>query len=307
MHSGRPIHRVAVIGFGEAGGIFANDLAKQGMEVSVFDILFDSNRDRQRMLRKAKASGVTAADNLKHCLDKAELAISAVTASSTLDVAKEAGPLLGETQLFVDLNSVSPETKRKAAAYVERRRAARFVEAAVMAAVPKQRLKVPMLLGGPHAFDAAEHLQKIGMNATPLTDQLGVASAVKMCRSVFIKGLEALVVESLFAARQYGAENKVLESLATTYPEMGWEDHLPDYLVSRVAEHGHRRAVEMREVARTLQDVGVEPTMALATAQRQEQLVCAMAKRRIAFDPTAPFSWRALTDAVIRPRRRPRE
>ncbi|HYA24690.1 MAG TPA: DUF1932 domain-containing protein [Terriglobales bacterium] len=303
MHSGRPIHRVAIVGFGEAGGIFAHDFAEQGMDVTVFDILFDSNRQRQRMLQKARACGVTAADNLKHCLCKAELVISAVTASSALDVAKDAGQILGKSQLFVDINSVSPETKRKAAGYVERRRA-RFVEAAVMAAVPKQRLKVPMLLGGPHASEAAEHLRKIGMNATSLSDQLGVVSAVKMCRSVIIKGLEALVIESLFAARLYGAEDKVLESLAASYPAMGWEDHLPDYLVSRVAEHGHRRAVEMREVAQTLQHAGIEPTMALAAAQRQEQLVCAMARRNIAFDPAKPFSWRSLTDAVVRPPRR---
>jgi len=305
MPSGRPIRRVAIIGFGEAGGIFAHDFAKQGTEVSVFDILFNSKRQRQRMLRKAQACGVTAADNLKHCVHRAELVISAVTASSALVVAKEAGPLLGERQLFVDINSVSPETKREAAGYVERR-GARFVEAAVMSAVPKQRLKVPMLLGGPHASEAAERLQKIGMNATPLSDRLGVASAVKMCRSVVIKGLEALVIESLFAARMYGAEDKVLESLAASYPEMGWQDHLPDYLVSRVAEHGHRRAVEMREVAQTLRDVGIEPTMALATAQRQEQLVGKMAKRRIAFESTGPFSWRALSDAVVRRRRRAR-
>ena len=301
MHSRRLIHRIAIVGFGEAGGIFADDFAKQGMDVSVFDILLNSPRERPGMLGKAQACGVTAASNLKDCLHKAELVISAVTASSALDVAKEAGPILSERQLFLDINSVSPETKSKAADYVQRRRAV-FVEAAVMAAVPKQRLRVPMLLGGPHASEAAERLQEIGMNATPLTDQLGVASAVKMCRSVIIKGLEALVVESLFAARMYGAEDKVLESLAASYPEMGWDDNLPDYLISRVAEHGQRRAVEMREAAQALHQVGIKPTMASATAQRQEQLVCEMAKRRITFNSTLPFSWRSLSDAVARPR-----
>jgi len=304
MHSRRLIHRIAIVGFGEAGGIFAEDFARQGMDVSVFDILFNSHRERPGMLGKAQACGVTAARSLKDCLHKAELVISAVTASSALDVAKEAGPILSHRQLFLDINSVSPETKGKAAGYVQRRRA-RFVEAAVMAAVAKQRLRVPMLLGGPHASEAAERLQKIGMNATPLTDQLGVASAVKMCRSVIIKGLEALVVESLFAARMYGAEDKVLESLAASYPEMGWDDNLPDYLISRVAEHGQRRAVEMREAAQALHQVGIKPTMASATAQRQEQLVCEMAKRRITFNSTLPFSWRSLSDAVARPRRGP--
>ena len=305
MHSGSSIQQVAIIGFGEAGGIFAKDLAVQGVNVLVFDILFNSKRRRQPMLKKARVCGVTAARDLKDCLHEAELVISAVTASSALDVAKEAERILHGGQLFLDINSVSPKTKRKAAGYVERRKA-RFIEAAVMSAVPKHRLQVPMLLGGPHAFETAERLQKIGMNAMPFSAELGAASAVKMCRSVIIKGLEALVIESLFAARMYGAEDKVLESLAASFPGMGWEGPLPDYLISRVAEHGHRRVVEMREAAQTLQQVGMEPVMALATARRQQQLASVMARRNFAFDSAEQFSWRSLSDALVRSRRRSR-
>jgi 3-hydroxyisobutyrate dehydrogenase-like beta-hydroxyacid dehydrogenase len=303
--SAKTIDRVAIIGFGEAGGIFAKDLAVAGMHVRVLDVLLHCRSQRQPMLRKAQACGVTAAGSLKDCLSQAELVISAVTASSALDVAKEAGSILAEGQLFLDINSVSPETKCKAARYFARK-GARFIEAAVMSAVPKQRLQVPMLLSGPHAFETAECLQRIGLNATPLSDQLGVASAVKMCRSVIMKGLEALAIESLFAARMYGAEDEVMESLAASFPGMGWEDHLPDYLISRVAEHGHRRAVEMREVAQTLRRVGIEPMMALATAKRQEQLVSEMARERLVFGSGESFSWRSLSDAVARSRRRSR-
>lgn len=295
--------RIAIIGFGEVGGIFGKDFAKQGIAVSVFDILLASKRHRQPMLAKARSCRVRVEDSLSDCIRKAELVISAVTASSALDVARDAGPLLGRGQIFLDINSVSPGTKRIAASYVERNQA-HFVEAAVMEAVPRQRLKVPMLLGGSHAAEAGERLRSLGMNATAFSDQIGVASAVKMCRSVMIKGLEALAVECLFAARQYGAEDAVLESLAATYPSLGWKDHLPDYLISRVAEHGRRRAAEMREVAQALKDVGLEPTMALATAQRQEWVVGKMAEGKIRFGATKPFSWRALADAVARGARR---
>ncbi|MGH9563597.1 MAG: DUF1932 domain-containing protein, partial [Terracidiphilus sp.] len=171
---------------------------------------------------------------------------------------------------------------------------ASFVEAAVMAPVPPQRLKVPMLLGGIHAAKTAERLRSIGMNATAASDRIGVASAIKMCRSIVIKGLEALAVESLFAARRYGAENEVLESLAGTYPDMGWQSKLPDYLVSRVAQHGKRRASEMREVAATLQGVQLDPWMALATAQRQDWLVQEMESQGVAFRPEESFSWKKL-------------
>jgi 3-hydroxyisobutyrate dehydrogenase-like beta-hydroxyacid dehydrogenase len=299
VHNPSSIQRIAIIGFGEVGGIFANDLAKQGIDVSVFDILLVSKRHRRQMLSKARSCSVRAVDGLSNCVRGAGLVISAVTASSALAVAREAGPLLERGQIFLDINSVSPETKCTAARYVERN-GAHFVEAAVMDPVPRHRLRVPLLLGGSCAVEASEQLRSIGINATALSDQIGVASALKMCRSVMIKGLEALTVECLFAARQYGAEDAVLESLAATYPGMGWKDDLPDYLISRVAEHGRRRAAEMREAAQALKDVGVEPKMALATAERQEWLVDAISDKKASFQASEPFSWRSLSAAVVR-------
>ena len=149
----------------------------------------------------------------------------------------------------------------------------------------------------PTIVELAPRLRSIGMNATPASDRIGVPSAVKMCRSVMIKGLEALTVECLFAARRHGAEEAVLASLAATFPEMGWKEKLPDYLISRVAEHGRRRAAEMREAARALRDVGLDPLMAEATAERQEWLVCEIAGLNPG-PPADSFSWRALADAI---------
>jgi 3-hydroxyisobutyrate dehydrogenase-like beta-hydroxyacid dehydrogenase len=195
------------------------------------------------------------------------------------------------------MNSVSPETKREMAKILEPSDAI-FIEAAVMAPVSPQRLKVPMLLGGAEAEPVAARLRSIGMNATAISDRIGVASAVKMCRSVIIKGIEAVCVESLFAARRYGAEKEVLASLAATYPHMGWDGPLPDYVISRVAEHGRRRAAEMREAAETLRNIGLEPLTALATAERQDWLVQEMAERDISVRPGEPFSWQQLADAI---------
>jgi 3-hydroxyisobutyrate dehydrogenase-like beta-hydroxyacid dehydrogenase len=193
---------------------------------------------------------------------------------------------------------VSPAKKLSNAALVEAA-GADYVEAAVMAPVPPQRLRVPMLLGGKRAGALAAELRNVGMSTTALSEQIGVASAVKMCRSIVIKGLEALTVESMLAARRFGAEREVLESLSGTFPSMGWTGELPDYLVSRVAEHGRRRAAEMREVARTLQDVDVEPTMALATAALQDRLIDAMAAKGMTYSSFgSPFSWRELADSL---------
>ena len=167
-----------------------------------------------------------------------------------------------------------------------------------MAPVSPQRLKVPMLLGGPHAADAANLLRAIGMNVKPVSHQYGVASAIKMCRSIIIKGLEAITVESMLTARRYGAEKQVLESLDATYPGMGWNGGLPDYLISRVAEHGKRRAAEMREAAQAVSDAGLEPLTALGTAERQDWLARTIAELSLAVPKGEKFSWKELADAI---------
>jgi 3-hydroxyisobutyrate dehydrogenase-like beta-hydroxyacid dehydrogenase len=285
----------ALIGFGEAGAIFGEDLVAAGFEVAMYDVLLDSPTSRSLMLQKARRVRVRAADTLASAVAGASVVISAVTASSSADVAAGAARVLRAGQVFLDINSVSPAKKLVNAGLVAAA-GADYVEAAVMAPVPPQRLRVPMLLGGARAAAVAKMLCDVGFNATALSDKIGVASAVKMCRSIVIKGLEALTLESMLAARRFGAEQEVLASLNGTFPSMGWTGKLPDYLISRVAEHGVRRASEMREVARTLSDVGVDPVMAAATASRQEWLVQAMAAHGV--DYGEPFSWRALVDGL---------
>jgi len=289
--------RIAIIGFGEAGSILGADLVTAGCDVSTYDILLNDPRMRDVMRAKAERAGVRAVDTLAAAVANADLIISAVTASSSGDVAALAAETVRAGQVFLDINSVSPAKKQSSCRIVEDA-GADFVEAAVMAPVPPQRLRVPMLLGGRKASSVALMLCELGMNATAIAAEIGVASAVKMCRSVIIKGIEALAVESMTAARRFGAEEQVLASLHQTYPGMGWNKELPDYLISRVAEHGRRRAAEMREVARTLADVGIEPTMAAAIAERQDQLVDAMAARGLLYRHEVPFSWRELVDAL---------
>ena len=293
-------HKFALIGFGEAGSILGEDLAAAGRDVVMYDILLDTAASREPMLEKARRAHVRAARSFEDAVAGAQVVISAVTASSSADVAAEAAKSLLGGQVLLDINSVSPAKKLSNAALVEAA-GADYVEAAVMAPVPPQRLRVPMLLGGKRASALAVELRNVGMNTTALSQQIGVASAVKMCRSIVIKGLEALTVESMLAARRFGAEREVLESLNGTFPSMGWMGQLPDYLVSRSAEHGRRRAAEMREVARTLQDVDVEPTMALATAARQDWLIDAMASKGVAYSSlSSPFSWRDLADCLAK-------
>ena len=294
-----PSSRIALIGFGEAGGILGVELARRGLAVQAYDILLDAASTRPRMLQRLEAAGVDPASSLDEALQGAKLVLSAVTATSATTVARDAGARLQPGQIYLDLNSVSPDSKRDNAVAVEAR-GADYVEAAVMAPVPPQRLAVPMLLGGRRAAELCVALNALGFSTRAVATDIGTASAIKMCRSVFIKGIEALAVESLLAARHYGAEDAVLASLAATFPSMDWTGAQPDYLISRVAEHGRRRAAELREVATTVRAAGIEPLMANAIAARQDALVDDMAAHGIAYDADADFSWRQLADQLAR-------
>jgi 3-hydroxyisobutyrate dehydrogenase-like beta-hydroxyacid dehydrogenase len=289
------IQCIAMIGFGEAGGILGSDLAAR-TNIRVYDILLHSDQ-RVALEEKTRAAGALLCTSLRDAIEGADLIISAVTASAAKEVAGEAARYIKEGQCFLDINSISPEAKKENAAVIEAT-CATYVEVAVMAPVPPQRLKVPLLLGGPKAIAVAEGLQLLGMNATAVSERIGVASAIKMCRSIMIKGLEALAVESLFTARRYDAEDAVLASLHASFPALGWNGVFADYLVSRVAEHGRRRAAEMREVSLTVSDVGMRPVMTDAIAIRQDQLVDAMQAENISYSHNA-FSWRELADALI--------
>jgi len=140
-----------------------------------------------------------------------------------------------------------------------------------MTSVPPHRMQVPMLLGGSHAAALLPLLNSFGFKAKLASDKLGVASATKMSRSIMVKGMEAMVIESLTTARHYGVEDAVIASLYETFPGIDWEKQAA-YFFQRVIEHGRRRSEEMREVAVTVQDAGLTPWLAQASAERQAHM-----------------------------------
>ena len=290
--------RIGLIGYGEVGKIFGTGLAAQPgvAAIGAWDLKFD--RADKRIAERAHAgqAGVQAHDSPQGLCEASDLIISAVTASSTLAVAQAAAPHLRPGMLFLDLNSASPGTKRQCAALVEGV-GAHYVEAGVMTSVPPYGIRVPMLLGGAHAAALAERLSGWGMDARVVSDRIGVTSAIKMCRSVMIKGLEVLVIESYAAARAYGVEDHMLPTLQETFPGIDWSAQ-GAYFFSRVVQHGQRRADEMRESARTVQEAGFEPFMTRAIADKQ-QWVADQARGGVFKAVDQGAAWQAYADALL--------
>jgi 3-hydroxyisobutyrate dehydrogenase-like beta-hydroxyacid dehydrogenase len=259
--------RICFIGFGEAGQAIASGLRETGVgSLAAWDILFP-HTDGQKIRQAGEAIGVRLATSAADAVRDADIVVSAVTATSSLVAAQSVEPHLGG-QFFLDINSVSPGRKQETAKALGGR--ARYVDVAVMAPIHPARHQTALLLAGPHAEAIEPILRDLGMRATVAGGEIGAAAAIKMMRSVMIKGMEALTLECFVAAARAGVVDEVIASLAKSYP-LDWAKVI-EYNLERMASHGARRAAEMEEVADTLRELGVEPLMATATVKRQREM-----------------------------------
>jgi 3-hydroxyisobutyrate dehydrogenase-like beta-hydroxyacid dehydrogenase len=292
--------RVALIGYGEVGCILAEDLRASNVAVVAYDLKLGDGAGAA-MREHASGRGVALADSHLAAVRDAELVISAVTAGQAVPVAQACAPGLACGSFFVDFNSASPGAKIRAGEIVNAT-GARYVEGAVMTSLPPYRIKVPLLLGGPDAKALLPLLNGLGFAAEVASEKLGVASATKMCRSVMIKGLEAMVIESFTTARHCGVEDAVLASLKETFPSIDWEEQ-GAYFFQRVIAHGRRRSEEVREVAVTVREAGLDPWSASGTAERQAWVADLAdaglfgAKGQLGFARSA--DWRVEADRIL--------
>jgi 3-hydroxyisobutyrate dehydrogenase-like beta-hydroxyacid dehydrogenase len=267
MPNSRP--SVSFIGFGEAGQAIAAGLRDEGVaRMSAWDILFPQSAG-EKLRQAGAASGVRCASSAADAVRKADIVISAVTAASSVEAALSVKAHLAGRPFVLDINSVSPGRKQQTAKLLGD--TARYVDVAVPAPIHPARHKTPMLIAGAHAEAVAPTLAALGMRASIAGTEIGAAAAIKMVRSVMIKGIEALTLECFLAAARAGVIDEVATSMKNNYPDLDWGKIVP-YNLERMASHGERRAAEMEEVADTLRELGVEPLMTAATVKRQREM-----------------------------------
>ncbi len=261
--------RVSFIGFGEAGQAIAAGLRESGIErVAAWDILFPHSAGAP-LKAAGEKSGVRLAASAQDAVRDSDMIVSAVTAASSLEAARSVAPHLTGNPYYLDINSVSPGRKKETAALLGAR--ARYVDVAVVAAIHPKRHRTPLLIAGPHAQAVAPLLREMEMQLDVVGDALGAAAAIKMIRSVMIKGIEALTLECFLAASRAGVLDEVTASLKNNYPGLDWAQ-LSEYNLERMASHGERRAAEMEESAATLRELGLDPLMVDATVKRQREM-----------------------------------
>jgi 3-hydroxyisobutyrate dehydrogenase-like beta-hydroxyacid dehydrogenase len=257
--------KIAYIGFGEAARAFTDSLS--GKADVAFIAAYDVKQD-EAMAAEARSRGLRFEPSVEAALDGADWIVAAVTADQSLEAARSALSVLRPGQLYIDINSVSPGRKRETAMLVEATGAA-YLDMAVMAPVHPRGHATPVLMAGKPARALEPLLSDLGFAFETVGEEVGTATAIKMVRSLFVKGLEALTVETMLAARASGCYGRVLGSLAETFPGLGWPGNV-DYMFERTLRHGLRRAAEMGEVAKTYDELGFAGRLADAIADVQQ-------------------------------------
>jgi len=267
--TGQNTPRVSFIGFGEAGQAIASGLRDGGIErIAVWDILFPK-AEGEKPKAAGENMGVRLASSAADAVRDSDMIISAVTAASSYEAAQSVAPHLSGNPYYLDINSVSPGRKQKTAALLDGK--ARYVDVAVIAPIHPKRHRTPLLIAGPHAEAISPLLEELEMELKIVSSDIGKAAAIKMIRSVMIKGIEALTLECYLAAARAGLLDEVLVSMKNNYPALDFEK-MGDYNIERMASHGERRAAEMEESALTLRELGLEPLMVEATVERQREM-----------------------------------
>lgn len=264
---------ISLIGFGEAGQAFVEGWRKAGFsgDLFAFDIKTLSN---SQSIVNAKMSDyekfdITGCKSSNETVAAGAAIFSLVTADKAFEAASEAARYIHKDTFFFDCNSCAPGSKRKSAALIEAA-GGRYVDTAVMAPVHPKLHQTPLLVAGPHSIDAVGYLNDIlAMSSKRVEGDVGAASSIKMIRSVIMKGLEAVILESVLAGRRAGVDDIVLDSMEQTYPGFGWKKRAA-YMMERAATHGIRRSAEMREVANTVRELGFSGSMSDAAADWEQ-------------------------------------
>jgi len=261
--------RISFIGFGEAGQAIASGLRDAGIErIAAWDILFPEAAG-DRLKAAGDKIGVRTASSAADAVRETDMVISAVTAASSFEAARSVAPHLSGNPYYLDINSVSPGRKQDTAKLLAER--ARYVDVAVIAPIHPARHRTPLLISGAHAEEVTPLLRELEMQLTVVGPETGSAAAIKMIRSVMIKGMEALTLECFLAAERAGVLEEVTASLKNNYPTLDWTK-IADYNLERMASHGERRAAEMEESASTLRELGLDPLMVESTVKRQREM-----------------------------------
>lgn len=286
-------HRLGFIGYGEIGSTLGAGLRGAGLaEVASYDSGAFDGPYATLIQERARAAGVVLLRSPAELAARSDILVGVTPGSASVASATDFMPYLQARHLFIDIASATPKVKQAVAAALEGS-GARVADGSIVG-TPKDGLALPILASGPAAEAVRDALAPWGMRIDPVGPELGTASAIKILRSVLIKGIEALLDEMLLGARRYGLDDAVLASasrtLARPFPE------LAAGLLTTGVIHAKRRAEEAGMAAEALADVGIDPIMTRSTEARLQWVEALGLKEH--FGGRVPETWQQALEAI---------
>lgn len=252
-------NNIGIIGFGEVGQVFASGLLENNpnARVYVYDILLEKKEnDMDEKIIRFGAEPVHRIDQLAH---KCEIVFSLVSSSASISVAKEFAKELDGQKIYVDFTTSTPQDKKTSEKAIQDKKGL-YVDAAIMGTVATEKSKVPLLLSGDHAAETEKQLTALGFNCQIVDLPNGASASIKLLRSIFMKGLEALVIETMVTARNYGVEKAVLESISKTLDNNDFTA-FSNALITTHVVHKTRRMKEVSDCIKIITDANLEPSV----------------------------------------------
>jgi len=257
-----PSIKIGFIGFGEAASIFSKEMSNKGAEIRVYDILI-TQKNGLEIIRSRILNNNIQINFLKEVIIKSDYILSTVPSQFAKNVAKECAEHLKPNKIYVDLNSTSPFVKIEIGRIIESSKAY-FVEGAILGAVGITGPKTHALTTGEKGKEVAEIFTNLGLNFSYYSPEIGKASMFKMLRSIFSKGIEAMLLEFLIAGKKAGIEKDLWDDITDFMSKKPFDQIAANWIKTHVIAY-ERRYHEITQVIETMKELGIEPIMTSGT------------------------------------------
>jgi len=264
--------KLGFIGYGEAAYLISKGLKENGLANQyVYDINANDTLLGPGIKERVEKNNVSLLASYEELFNKASIILCATSAKVALNIAENIAPYLTEQHIYIDLNASSPMIQESIGSVINKTKA-KFVDVAIMESVPSYQHKVPMFISGDGSNFFSEFAELYGLNVRIIHENPGTSSAIKMFRSIFMKGVTNLLIETLEASEKYDVTDIVLDSLNNSITKQPL-NVTANNLITRTGIHAERRISEMEEVIKTLKEINIKPLMSEATKNKLQQIV----------------------------------
>lgn len=289
--------KIGFIGFGEAAYEISFGLKQEGLaNICAFDVMQNHEVFGPQIKERAAKSQVTLLNTAQELVEKVDSIFVAVPADYSYGVSESLKPFLRKDKLYVDLTASTPDNKKKIWENIKDT-GVKFVDAAMMGPLPLYKLKVPILSSGNGAQRLYDEMTPFGMVITVIGENPGDASAIKLLRSIYLKGSASLLFEMLEAAYKLGVEDQVIASLSDTLDRKSFAETM-NRLVTGTAIHAQRRGVELSGSVQMLNKEGIDSGMSEAAVKKHESIAALNFREK--FEGRTPKDWREVISIMVK-------